>query len=270
MSFPPLYVISVSSADTRRRFMKEQLDALGIQFEFFDAVYGREEPEHPLFSKYDDQERLRRRGPGTSMTPAQLGCYASHYLLWQKCVELGRPIIILEDDAVLQKPAFTDFHNNADDFAQAYGLVWMQPDTRKEHRDVALGQFKGFAVKKFARGASGTTGYLIGPKAAQTLLDYSATWIYPVDTAMKRFYEHGVEAYGIDPVCVRHHGELESYIGADAPKVQRTLWQRLRREWFTLSDKRRRVQHNMAFRLQHRRKHKQTVVSDDYAMADRP
>ena len=29
---------------------------------------------------------------------AEMGCFASHYLLWKKCVELGEPIMILEDD----------------------------------------------------------------------------------------------------------------------------------------------------------------------------
>ena len=27
-------------------------------------------------------------------------CFASHYLLWQKCIELGEPILILEHDAI--------------------------------------------------------------------------------------------------------------------------------------------------------------------------
>ncbi len=32
----------------------------------------------------------------------EMGCFASHYQLWQRCVELGEPIIILEHDAVLR------------------------------------------------------------------------------------------------------------------------------------------------------------------------
>ncbi len=35
---------------------------------------------------------------GKQLTNGELACYASHYLLWQKCIELNEPIVILEDD----------------------------------------------------------------------------------------------------------------------------------------------------------------------------
>ncbi|CCF80089.1 putative lipopolysaccharide biosynthesis protein [Helicobacter bizzozeronii CCUG 35545] len=39
------------------------------------------------------------------MSMGELGCYASHYSLWQKCIQLHEPIAILEDDVHL-KPHF--------------------------------------------------------------------------------------------------------------------------------------------------------------------
>ena len=35
---------------------------------------------------------------------AEMGCFASHYLLWEKCVELDKPIMILEDDVEFCAP----------------------------------------------------------------------------------------------------------------------------------------------------------------------
>ncbi len=35
---------------------------------------------------------------------SEMGCFASHYLLWKKCVELGEPIMILEDDVKFHAP----------------------------------------------------------------------------------------------------------------------------------------------------------------------
>ncbi len=35
---------------------------------------------------------------------AEMGCFASHYLLWKKCVELDEPIMILEDDVEFCTP----------------------------------------------------------------------------------------------------------------------------------------------------------------------
>lgn len=253
MPQPPIYVISLATAHERRAFITQQFEAIKLPFEFFDGVHGASNPDHPLFQKYDDQERLRRRGPGVSLNLGQLGCFASHYLLWEKCVELGTPIILLEDDALLIEPAFTNFYDNAHYFADAYGLVWMQPELSKQRRDITLENSRGFVFKKFLKGATGTTGYLINPDTAQILLNYCQTWIYPVDTTMKRFFEHGVEAIGIDPVCIRPQDGLGSFINS-GKKVKRTLLQKLRREFFTTSDKFKRGIHNTLFRLQKGRK----------------
>jgi glycosyl transferase family 25 len=36
--------------------------------------------------------------------PGQRGCWFSHFLLWNKCLELNEPIVVLEHDAVIQRP----------------------------------------------------------------------------------------------------------------------------------------------------------------------
>ena len=47
------------------------------------------------------------------MTLAEMGCFASHYLLWKKCVDLDEPIMVLEDDIEFLAPVpalrFRDF-----------------------------------------------------------------------------------------------------------------------------------------------------------------
>lgn len=34
----------------------------------------------------------------------QQGCWFSHFLLWNKCLEINEPIVVLEHDAVIQRP----------------------------------------------------------------------------------------------------------------------------------------------------------------------
>ena len=36
----------------------------------------------------------------TPLTKGEVGCFLSHWRLWEKCIELNEPILILEDDAV--------------------------------------------------------------------------------------------------------------------------------------------------------------------------
>ena len=45
-----------------------------------------------------------RSSPETLKTLAQMGCFASHFKLWRRCVELGKPVIALEHDAVFRAP----------------------------------------------------------------------------------------------------------------------------------------------------------------------
>ena len=63
--------------------------------------------------KEDSQAFFLDHGLTFSSTPgheklfdvkAEMGCFASHYLLWKKCVELGEPILILEDDVEFRAP----------------------------------------------------------------------------------------------------------------------------------------------------------------------
>lgn len=56
--------------------------------------------EQPLVSLFACQTiAMRQRRYHVQMTTTgAIGCYLSHYLLWKKAVELGRPILVLEDD----------------------------------------------------------------------------------------------------------------------------------------------------------------------------
>jgi glycosyl transferase family 25 len=246
---PPIYIISLAAADDRRSFMREQLSKLDVAHEFFDAVHGARHPDHPLFAKYNDRKRAGLRGANASLRPAQLGCFASHYLLWEKCVALKQAIIVLEDDAILL-PSFAAFYAKAQEFAQRYGLVWLQPSRKAMHQaGHRLEQIGHFTVKKFAKGFSGTTGYLITPATAQTLLAYCSEWIYPVDNTMDRFYEHKVEAIGIDPVCVTQDDDFESFINVADSGNRRSLSDKVNRELANLKDTWKRQCHNLAFRI---------------------
>ncbi|TAL75485.1 MAG: hypothetical protein EPN76_14910 [Burkholderiaceae bacterium] len=193
------------------------------------------------------KKRARRRGANASLKPGQLGCFASHYLLWEKCVAGATPIIILEDDAILL-PTFVPFIENSATFANHYGLVWMQPSRKIANQaGYSLEKIGPFTVKKFAKGFSGTTGYLITPQTAQTFLNYTAEWLCPVDTTMDRFYDHNVESIGIDPVCIRQEDELPSFVNRPASNAKRSLQDILRREYADAEDNVRRVAHNLAF-----------------------
>jgi len=47
---------------------------------------------------------LRQHPYKTADQRMRIGCSMSHYLLWEKCVKLAEPILILEHDAVVLRP----------------------------------------------------------------------------------------------------------------------------------------------------------------------
>lgn len=227
--------------------MRQQLQSLNVPYEFFNAIHGAQNPDHYLFKKYNDKKRALLRGSNASLKLSQLGCFASHYLLWEKCAQDGEPIIILEDDAILL-PTFVQFIENTKDFASHYGLVWMQPSRKIANQaGHALEKIGPFTVKKFAKGFAGTTGYLITPTTAQTLLDYCSEWLYPVDNTIDRFYDHKIEAIGLEPACVTQDDDFESFINEPDANNKRTLQDTVRREYASLKDNLKRTAHNMAF-----------------------
>ncbi len=250
---PAIHVISLPGLPDRRRFMQDQLDRLGIgRYEFFDAIHGKAQPDFYLFQKYDAVRRARIKGTGNALKLSQLGCFASHYLLWEKCVETGQPIIILEDDAILM-PNFMDFYEESVQMLQKHGLIWMHASTKAKHKQGwPLERIGAFTLKKLVHGHSGTAGYLISPDCARTMMVYCSQWIYAVDDTMARFFDHKIEAIGLDPVCVVHNDDFESTINEKSARLNRTLSDKMRREYANLKDIIKRNAHNLQFYVEYK------------------
>ncbi len=103
------------------------INATHHQAQIFDAIYSKtfEGGLHPLVKKhlhpYFITQNIKDMGITTNlisevskfyytlkyhakfMSLGELGCYASHYSLWEKCIELNEAICILEDDITLKE-----------------------------------------------------------------------------------------------------------------------------------------------------------------------
>ncbi|MGE4451366.1 glycosyltransferase family 25 protein [Castellaniella sp.] len=250
----PIRIINLPARADRRERIAAQLAALGpYPYRFFEAIHGARQPDHPLFHHYDAAARARAKGRNNPLKPSQLGCFASHYLLWQECAESGESLIVIEDDAILL-PNFQDFLARASVMAAHWPLVWLH-DNDKPGRDpsIAVERIGPFVLHKKLKGHFRTVAYLITPQGARSLLRHCASWIYPVDDTMIRFYEHGVESIALQPCCVTQDDESASDITGPAARPRRALADKLRRETHHLSDQVRRAIHNLRFRLHHRR-----------------
>lgn len=241
----PIYVIHIESAKNRADLMQNQFNKLKIDFNFFPAVNAKEAPNHPLFSHYNAKKHFYRKGRNLSL--GELGCFASHYSLWQKCVELNTPIIVLEDD-VLILDHFKSFYHHADQFVAKYSFLWLHKNYRDDKK-VIIDTIANLSVAKFYRDYFCAMGYLITPTAAKQLLKYCEEWIYPVDDQMARFYENKIENLALYPPCVDRTENMGTCIGDERwEKQHRSLLLKAKREYFSFKDQIKRAWHNFCFK----------------------
>lgn len=227
MAQTPVYVINLPESSDRRSAMERQAEVLGVEVTFFEAVDGRQE-HYPLFSKVDQSKRLRYKG--RPFKPGELGVWASHYRLWEACLESGLPMVILEDDAVLE-PNFADFLESAPTLARRFPYFRLYASERPSKQIATL---EGFGIHRYWKNPLRTTGYLIAPEAARKLLAKADPWVLPVDDYMDLPWLHGVDCLGIKPGCVSDETQFASTIQprAKAPKERLTPGQKLMRESF--------------------------------------
>ncbi|WRC70846.1 glycosyltransferase family 25 protein [Helicobacter pylori] len=132
------YIISLK--ESQRRLDTEKLVSESNEkfkgrcvFQIFDAI----SPKHEDFEKfvqelYDAQSMLKSDWFHSDycyqeLLPREFGCYLSHYLLWKECVKTNQPVVILEDDVVLESnfmQALEDCLKSPFDFVKLYGHYW--------------------------------------------------------------------------------------------------------------------------------------------------
>ncbi|PUB92803.1 glycosyltransferase family 25 protein [Helicobacter pylori] len=133
-----VYIISLK--ESQRRLDAEKLVLESNEkfkgrcvFQIFDAI----SPKHQDFEKllqelYDSSSLLKSDWFHSDycyqeLLPQEFGCYLSHYLLWKECVKTNQPIVILEDDVVLESnfmQALEDCLKSPFDFVRLYGHYW--------------------------------------------------------------------------------------------------------------------------------------------------
>jgi GR25 family glycosyltransferase involved in LPS biosynthesis len=89
------FVINLERRVDRRKIFINQKPK--FEYEFFKAYDGRDFSymQNRVLKSWVDPSR------GTTTTDGEIGCFLSHYALWEKCVKLNEPIVIFEDDVEL-------------------------------------------------------------------------------------------------------------------------------------------------------------------------
>ncbi len=153
-----------------------------LKFIFFKAVDAKNE-EHKKFQKYFTWFGKVYAG-GEGMSTPEKACFASHYLLWEKCVKLNEKIIILEDDVGFAE----EFVRNIDKIC-TFDYECLRFTYKENKIAYYIEEHVGLVLKNNSYGAF---AYMLNPKGAQKLLEKANKWFCPVDYYLDMFYFHGV------------------------------------------------------------------------------
>ena len=115
--------------------------------------------------------------------PGVIGCFYSHYALWRKCVDLGEPIMIFEDDVKFyRKYEPVDFEGV---LILSLGKSSFMRDPQKTYLENPSG------VPRIAKWVNfsmpGASGYAITPDAARGLVKFYRPYWAPADNAINQF-----------------------------------------------------------------------------------
>ncbi|MDW6002210.1 glycosyltransferase family 25 protein [Vibrio mangrovi] len=204
-----LYVINLERALERRKRVEKCLSELNVDFEFFNAVDGFKGLPIDLAAKPNDQYRIKYRG--NPLTPGEKGVYASHFLLWKKCIELNEPIVILEDD-FLPTLFFNQVIEKLPSLHEKYDYLRIEPQDNHIECNVFESTHDGFQIVMWRDNLGGARGYSITPSAADKFVSHSEEWLCAVDNFIGESYKHDVPAMGVIPYAIFNPSDMESQI----------------------------------------------------------
>jgi len=147
----------------------------GLRPEYFKAINGNDAEFHYKNTNIKKHGKFKKERPGV------IGCFFSHYYLWQKCIELNEPIVILEHDGYLIRPIDPLLLDQFDDVLK---LDRLDPYSRTYNSDLDLEKDLKVTVEDYINNPikvvkyglrdyfKGAYSYIIKPCAAKKLINF--------------------------------------------------------------------------------------------------
>lgn len=203
-----ILVISLESATERRaKFAARAADA-GVAWDFFPAYTQL----HPSL-RYVEADAIALKG--RPMRKGELGCYSSHYALWEKLVQDDADqYVVMEDDIIvdwefIRKVSQTDLDGLGVGYLRLYCQMLVNNTAVMRSfidQSRSIIQLFGFAC--------GTQAYLITKATARKMMDCSRNVRSPIDNVLDRSWSHGVPNLSVFPFPVMEES-VPSGIGMD-------------------------------------------------------
>ena len=210
----PVFVISLQEETARRKAIATHLKDRGFDFQFFDAVDGR---QMNVLSHPDYDGPRRRAAHGRDLKPGELGCFLSHRSVYEEILRqnLGFALII-EDDARFDentKDALEALLNKNFDF-DIVRLLGSPKVAKGKHRKI-IPLLKDFWLVRLRTAPGGAHATLVSRHGAEKLVKAIAKFAFPIDTVLGRGWETGLQAYSVQPGLATQDLSFDSAIGEE-------------------------------------------------------
>lgn len=240
-----VHVINLARSPERRAFMREQLGREHVEPLFFDATDAAR-GDLAGVSRYDHTLALQRFGH--ALQSAEVGCFASHYRLWQHCAAGREPCVIMEDDVRV----FDGFRTALEHADALIGqLHFLRLSAMKARPMRELRALDGtYRLVRYLKGPYGLQCYALSPQGARRLLDGADVWIDAVDAYVDSFWRHGLAPFALLPFrAMSDEGMAQaSTIGNGRFQRERDAAHQLRRKFTRTLDRLRRTAFNLRYR----------------------
>jgi len=208
-----IHLSKIESSLSSALLVKSALDKFEMESELFEGSYGVAVKEqytksnrrwHPWGFKgrqlqYTDAYRNENWG-----VAGEMGCFDSHYRLWQKCVELDEPILIFEDDVTLER-AFIPV-----EWDDVLSVAFSHTKKMSIYQHY-LNNSEGVPIAAPYGQASmpGNGGYAIKPHAARILVEEYKNTYLPADNAINQhLVKIQIHSYMMGKAISKHEGNI--------------------------------------------------------------
>jgi len=206
----PIFAINLKRSTERRANLQKQLDALGLECEYIEAVDGAQFTPHEVVEKYGKQVFNINPYDKQCMSLGAVGCLLSHLKIYDLMMRDNIPAAcILEDDAELS-PFFGEVLNSKVLAKMTWGIVLLGHYSmfhRSYDKGAAAVYWKrkvcpGHFIARAAEFPVTTAGYLVKLPAAEKLRDFAFPMRAPIDWLTSNIELLGETLRIITPPCI--------------------------------------------------------------------
>ncbi len=208
----PVFIISLVEAADRRAYIERTLKDAGLDFEFIDAVDGRQFDvfNHPI---YDAPKR--RRILGRDLTGGDLGIILTNVKIFNRMIKENIPrALILEDDVVLHDD-FVPTLKKLETIPVPFDMIRFLGSPKLERLKLR-NVYEIDETYKLVRHTGlpgGSHAILITQTGAKKLLKHMDKNAYPIDVLMGRSWKTNLNWFTVRPGLASQDLSFESTIG---------------------------------------------------------